>query len=116
VPCQTLTAIEPAQQNALLWAVPGQHKLDRLKRLTMRGLWAHLNRKRSGDEIESRAAIGGSGKGGAGNPPGDPARGHPLLVVKRIYFSKSGRASELCITSFPGDIYESLAELVKVNS
>ncbi len=43
-------------------------------------------------------------------------RGHPLLVIKRIYFSKSGRALELCVTSYPGDVYESVAELVKVDS
>ena len=33
---------------------------------------AHLNRGRSGDEIESGAAFGGSGKGGARDPAGDP--------------------------------------------
>lgn len=43
-------------------------------------------------------------------------KGHPLLVVKRIYFSKSGRALEMAVTSFPGDAYQGVAELVRVNA
>jgi hypothetical protein len=39
-------------------AVPRQHKLDSLWRLRKRGFLVHLNRKRSGDEIESGYAFG----------------------------------------------------------
>jgi len=53
--------------------VPRQHKLDSLQRLRKRGFLAHLNPKRSGDEIESRYAFGGSGKGSTGHSPGDSA-------------------------------------------
>ncbi len=42
--------------------------------------------------------------------------GHPLLVMERIYFSSSGRALELAITSFPGDAYKYMSELAKINS
>jgi hypothetical protein len=37
--------------------------------LKKRGLLAHFNRARSGDEIESGAAFGGSWKSSAGHPP-----------------------------------------------
>jgi DNA-binding GntR family transcriptional regulator len=43
-------------------------------------------------------------------------KGHPLLVVKRIYFSRSGRALEMAVTRFPGDVYQGVAELIRVNS
>jgi hypothetical protein len=54
-------------------SVPRQHKVDSLERLRKREFLAHFNRGRSGDEIESGAAIGGSGEGGTGYPAGDPA-------------------------------------------
>jgi len=44
------------------------------------------------------------------------ARGHPLLVVKRTYFTKTERALEMAITHFPGDTYQSTAELVRTKS
>ncbi|OGP49593.1 MAG: hypothetical protein A2Y79_00065 [Deltaproteobacteria bacterium RBG_13_43_22] len=43
-------------------------------------------------------------------------KGHPLLVIKRIYFSKSGRALEMAVTFFPGDAYKGIAELIRDNS
>jgi GntR family transcriptional regulator len=43
-------------------------------------------------------------------------KGAPLLVVKRIYFSRSGQAMEMAVTHFPGDVYQGVAELVRVNS
>jgi GntR family transcriptional regulator len=43
-------------------------------------------------------------------------RGAPLLVVKRIYFSRSGRGMEMAVTHFPGDVYQGVAELVRVNT
>ena len=43
-------------------------------------------------------------------------KGSPLLVVKRVYFSKSGRALGLCVTKFPGEAYKIEAELIKINS
>jgi GntR family transcriptional regulator len=43
-------------------------------------------------------------------------KGHPLLVIKRIYFSKSGRALEMAVTFFPGDAYKGQAELIRENS
>jgi GntR family transcriptional regulator len=43
-------------------------------------------------------------------------KGHPLLVIKRIYFSKSGRALEMAVTFFPGDAYKGKAELIRYNS
>jgi GntR family transcriptional regulator len=43
-------------------------------------------------------------------------KGHPLLVIKRIYFSKSGQALEMAVTFFPGDAYKGIAELVRENS
>jgi GntR family transcriptional regulator len=43
-------------------------------------------------------------------------KGHPLLVIKRIYFSKSGRALEMAVTHFPGDAYQGVAELVRINA
>jgi GntR family transcriptional regulator len=43
-------------------------------------------------------------------------KGHPLLVIQRVYFSKSGRALEMAITFFPGDAYQGVAELVRSNS
>ena len=43
-------------------------------------------------------------------------KGHPLLVIKRIYFSKSGRALEMAVTFFPGDAYKGIAELIRENS
>ena len=43
-------------------------------------------------------------------------KGHPLLVIKRIYFSKSGRALEMAVTFFPGDAYKGIAELIRYNS
>jgi GntR family transcriptional regulator len=43
-------------------------------------------------------------------------KGHPLLVIKRIYFSKSGRALEMAVTFFPGDAYKGRAELIRENS
>jgi GntR family transcriptional regulator len=42
-------------------------------------------------------------------------RGHPLLVVKRVYFARSGRALEMAVTYFPGNVYQGVAELVRVN-
>jgi GntR family transcriptional regulator len=42
-------------------------------------------------------------------------KGHPLLVIKRIYFSKSGRALEMAVTFFPGDAYKGFAELIRTN-
>ena len=42
-------------------------------------------------------------------------KGSPLLVVKRVYFSKSGRALGLCVTKFPGEAYKIEAELIKIN-
>jgi hypothetical protein len=53
--------------------VPRQHKLDRMEQLRKRGFLAHLNRARSGDEIKSGAAIGGSGEGSTRYSPCDPA-------------------------------------------
>lgn len=41
--------------------------------------------------------------------------GHPILVVKRIYLSRSDRCLEVAITSFPGDTYQAMAELERVN-
>jgi GntR family transcriptional regulator len=43
-------------------------------------------------------------------------KGHPLLVIKRIYFSKSGRALEMAVTFFPGDAYKGKAELIRYNA
>jgi GntR family transcriptional regulator len=43
-------------------------------------------------------------------------KGHPLLVIKRIYFSKSGRALEMAVTFFPGDAYKGIAELIRYNT
>ena len=43
-------------------------------------------------------------------------KGHPLLVIKRVYFSRSGRALEMAVTFFPGDAYKSVAELVRGNA
>ena len=43
-------------------------------------------------------------------------KGHPLLVIKRVYFSRSGRALEMAITFFPGDAYKGVAELVRGNT
>lgn len=43
-------------------------------------------------------------------------KGHPLLVIKRIYFSKSGRALEMAVTFFPGDAYKGIAELIRYNA
>jgi GntR family transcriptional regulator len=43
-------------------------------------------------------------------------KGDPLLVVKRIYFSRSGRALEMAVTHFPRDVHQGAAELVRVNS
>ncbi len=43
-------------------------------------------------------------------------KGHPLLVIKRIYFSKTGRALEMAVTFFPGDAYKGIAELIRDNS
>jgi hypothetical protein len=69
-------------------AVPRQHKLDSLERLRKREFSAHFNRGRSGDEIESGAAIGGSGEGGTGYLAGDPpepparARSHDSLMPR----------------------------------
>ena len=40
----------------------------------------------------------------------------PLLIVKRIYFSETGRCLETGITSFPGDAYHNMADLVRINS
>ncbi len=40
-------------------------------------------------------------------------KGSPLLVVKRIYFARSGNPLEMAITSFPGGAFQSLADLVK---
>lgn len=42
-------------------------------------------------------------------------KGHPLLIIKRIYFSESGRCLETGITSFPGDAYRNMADLVRIN-
>jgi GntR family transcriptional regulator len=42
-------------------------------------------------------------------------KGHPLLVVKRIYFPRSGRALEMAVTHFPGDVYQGVSELVRRN-
>jgi hypothetical protein len=57
--------IEQAIEIRTADGVPPQHKLDSLERLRKRGFEAHLKRARSEDEIESRYAFGGSGKGGA---------------------------------------------------
>jgi GntR family transcriptional regulator len=43
-------------------------------------------------------------------------KGHPLLVIKRVYFSRSGRALEMAVTFFPGDAYQGVAELVRGNA
>ena len=43
-------------------------------------------------------------------------KGHPLLVIKRVYFSRSGRASKMAITFFPADAYIGVAELVRGNT
>ena len=43
-------------------------------------------------------------------------KGHPLLVIKRIYFSKSGRSLEMAVTFFPGDAYKGIAELIRYNA
>jgi DNA-binding GntR family transcriptional regulator len=43
-------------------------------------------------------------------------KGHPLLVIKRIYFSKSGRALEMAVTFYPGDAYQGVAELIRDNA
>jgi hypothetical protein len=58
---------EPARRisSSQVLSVPRQHKLDRMERLRKRGFLAHLNRERSGDEIENGYALGRSGKGGA---------------------------------------------------
>jgi GntR family transcriptional regulator len=40
--------------------------------------------------------------------------GHPLLVAKRIYFTSRKRVLEMAVTSFPGDAYQSVAELERV--
>ena len=42
--------------------------------------------------------------------------GHPLLVIKRIYFSKRGNVLEMAVTHFPGDIYQSVAKLERIVS
>ncbi|MGA3085675.1 MAG: GntR family transcriptional regulator [Thermodesulfobacteriota bacterium] len=43
-------------------------------------------------------------------------KGTSLLVVKRIYFSRSGRALEMAVTHFPGDVHQGVAELVRVTA
>ncbi|MGA2959572.1 MAG: GntR family transcriptional regulator [Thermodesulfobacteriota bacterium] len=42
--------------------------------------------------------------------------GHPLLVIKRIYFSKKGNVLEMAVTHFPGDRYQSVAKLERIVS
>jgi len=42
--------------------------------------------------------------------------GHPLLVIKRVYFSRTGRALEMAVTHCPGDAYQNVAELVRVKA
>jgi GntR family transcriptional regulator len=42
--------------------------------------------------------------------------GHPLLVIKRIYFSKNGRVLEMAITHFRGDSFQSFAKLGRIIS
>lgn len=42
--------------------------------------------------------------------------GHPLLVIKRIYFSKKGSVLEMAVTHFPGDCYQSVANLERIVS
>jgi GntR family transcriptional regulator len=42
--------------------------------------------------------------------------GHPLLVVKRIYFSKRGNLLQMAVTHFPGDSYQSVAKLERIVS
>lgn len=42
--------------------------------------------------------------------------GDPLLVVKRIYFSRKGKVLEVAITYFPGTSYQLIAKLEKILS
>jgi GntR family transcriptional regulator len=42
--------------------------------------------------------------------------GYPLMVVKRVYFSRSGRVVELAITHFPGNLHQGVIELVRTGS
>lgn len=39
--------------------------------------------------------------------------GSPLLVIKRIYFSKNGRPMEVAVTHFPGHLHQGVVELVR---
>ena len=41
---------------------------------------------------------------------------HPLLVIKRIYFSNTNRALEMAITHIPAEVYQAEAELVRTHS
>ncbi|MEW6187499.1 MAG: GntR family transcriptional regulator [Thermodesulfobacteriota bacterium] len=42
--------------------------------------------------------------------------GYPLLVVKRIYYSKSGQVVELAVTHFPGTLHQGVVELVRAGA
>ncbi len=42
--------------------------------------------------------------------------GHPLLVIKRIYFSKKGEVLERAVTHFPGGLYQAVGRLERIIS
>jgi len=43
-------------------------------------------------------------------------QGHPLLVVKRIYFSTKNHVLQMAITYFPGELYQPMGKLERVIS
>jgi GntR family transcriptional regulator len=42
--------------------------------------------------------------------------GHPLLVIKRVYFSKKGQVLERAVTHFPGGLYQAVGKLERIVS
>lgn len=42
--------------------------------------------------------------------------GHPLLVVKRIYFSMKNHVLQMAVTCFPGELYQPVGKLERVIS
>jgi GntR family transcriptional regulator len=46
----------------------------------------------------------------------DVKQRHPLLIVKRIYFSNTDRALEMAVTYIPAEVFKLEAELVRTHS
>lgn len=40
--------------------------------------------------------------------------GHPLLVIKRVYFSAKNSVLQMAVTYFPGELYRSVGKLEKI--